>query len=254
MSIKKNIEIIGLIYKSVDYLNLLCNQLKSEACKVNGWDVSIRVVANDATEEVLEALQNQDVPYTVYNDPKPEDFYLNRVYRCWNFAGQTSKSDNICLVNSDMMFSPRWLSNLLRHHDGTKIPCCRLVESGKLRSGSYGIEKDFGKTPRDLNQQGFNEYVKETAQEITRPGGLYMPCVFEKQKFVESGMYPEGNIFIEGDNKINFRLVAGYPNDRPVYMSGDDFFFSMLKNKYNMNHITVFDSLVYHIQEGEKDE
>ena len=246
---KKNIEIIALIYKSVDYLNFICGELDGPFCKVDGWDVGLRIVANDATPEVLEALKNCKIHYSIYNDPQPKDFYLNRVYRAWNFAGTSSEYDNICFVNSDMMFGPKWLENLLKHHNGTAIPCSRLVESGKMRSGSYGIEKDFGKHPTNMKPTQFYDFVKETSDPTIKPNGLYMPCVFEKQRFVESGMYPEGNIFKEGNN-----LVAGYPNDRPVYMSGDDFFFSMLKNKYHMKHITVFDSIVYHIQEGEKDE
>jgi len=251
---KKNIEVISLIYKSVDYLKFICEQLKGSSCLVDGWDVKLRIVANDATDEVLEALYDQDIPYTIYKDPYPKEFYLNRVYRCWNFAGKTSEYDNICFVNSDMMFSPNWLSNLLEQHDGKNIPCSRLVESGKLRSGSYGLERDFGKHPHRMDEEGFFAYAKQISEDSCKTEGLFMPCVFETARFVESGMYPEGNIFIEGNNKINFRLVAGYPNNRPVYMSGDDFFFSLLKNKYNMNHITVFDSIVYHIQEGEKDE
>ena len=53
----------------------------------------------------------------------------------------------------------------------------------------------------------------------------------------------------------NNKLVSGYPNDRPVWKAGDDYFFhNVLEAKHNMKHITVFNSLVYHIQEGEKDE
>ena len=77
-----------------------------------------------------------------------------------------------------------------------------------------------------------------------------MPCLFEKQTVIDAGLYPEGNIFLE-----NNKLVSGYPNDRPVWKAGDDYFFhNVLEAKHNMKHITVFDSLVYHIQEGEKDE
>ena len=52
----KTIEIISLIFKSLDYLELIYNQLKSDNCKVDGWDVSLRIVANDATDEVIEKL------------------------------------------------------------------------------------------------------------------------------------------------------------------------------------------------------
>ena len=71
-----------------------------------------------------------------------------------------------------------------------------------------------------------------------------MPCVFETQRFIESKMYPEGNIYHNGIGKLGIMIK-----------SGDAYYFqNILENKYDMKHITVFDSLVYHIQEGEKDE
>ena len=102
---KKNIEIIAMIYKSLGFLDFITDQLKSPKCKANGWDVGVRVVANDASEKVVNRLKAGDIPYSIYNDPKPEDFYLNRVYRCWNYGAQSSEYDNICFVNSYMAFT-----------------------------------------------------------------------------------------------------------------------------------------------------
>tara|TARA_Y100000361_G_scaffold120506_1_gene112226 strand:+ start:3853 stop:4602 length:750 start_codon:yes stop_codon:yes gene_type:complete len=248
---KKEIEIIALIYKSIDYLNFIENQLLGDFCKVTGWDVNVRVVANNATESVLTALKTKNIPYSIYNDPHPKDFYLNRVYRCWNYAGKTSNYSNICFVNSDMAFSKNWLDNLLKYHDGINIPCARLVESNKMPSGTYGISQNFGRTPNTIKLDKWYEYADSIKENITRPGGLYMPCVFETSRFKESNMYPPGNVFRSDDRG----LEVGHPNDRPVYKSGDDYYFNnVLTNRFNMKHITVFDSLVYHIQEGEKDE
>ena len=245
----KNIEIIALIYRSVDYLEFIEKQLLSEYCRVPGWKVGLKIVANDATEEILSHPKQEGIEYLQYNEPEPEDFYLNRVYRCWNFAGKTSEYSNICFVNSDMAFSDKWLENLLKNHDGINIPCSRLVESNKMPSGRYGVSYNLGRTPNDFNEKEWNNYSNDIKEDKVMSGGLYMPCVFETAKFKESGMYPGGNIF-----KTDRGLVAGYPNDRPVYKSGDDYFFTdVLEKKYNMKHVTVFDSLVYHIQEGEKD-
>lgn len=239
----KNLEIIALIFKSCDYLDLIYKELKSDKCKVDGWDVSIRIVANDATEEVISKLQNLDIPYSIYNDPKPNDYYLNRVYRCWNFAGQSSNSDNICFVNSDMVFSENWLANLLKYHDGINIPCSVLVESGKMLSGQHAISKNFGRNPKEIDYINWDSYVKNTSRPVYSAGGLFMPCIFEKQRFLESGMYPEGNIYDNGVGTLG-RFIA----------SGDAYYFNKLMSDYGMKHITVFDSMVYHIQEGEKDE
>lgn len=240
----KNVEVISMVYKSVDYLYLIYNQLKSNNCKVDGWDVGIRLVLNDATEQIIDEIKKLDIPYTIYNDENPSDYYLNRVYRCWNFAGQTSEYDNICFVNSDMIFSKNWLKNLLKHHNGTNIPCSRLVESGKMFSGKYGISLDFGKTSLTISFDKFNNFIETLAVDELHEGGLYMPCVFNKNRFIESGMYPEGNIYTTGIGKFEDSFVD----------SGDNYFFNKLKEKYGMKHVTPFDSLVYHIQEGEKDE
>lgn len=240
---KKELEIISLIFKSVDYLDLIYKELKSDKCKVDGWDINYRIVANDATDDVLQKLKSLDIPHTIYNDPNPNDYYLNRVYRCWNFAGETSTFENICFVNSDMVFSNGWIENLLKHHDGNNIPTSRLVESGKMRSGTYGISVDCGKTPTNINYELWEKVNLSLREDITHNGGLYMPCIFEKNRFLESGKYPEGNIYPDGIGTLN-----GW-----VLQSGDDWYFKKLELEYGMKHITVFDSLVYHIQEGEKD-
>jgi len=241
--VKNNIEVISLIFKSVDYLNLIYDEFKKTGDKIKDWNVSFRIVANDATDEVLNKLKLLDIPYSIYNDSKPNDYYLNRVYRCWNYAGQTSKYDNICFVNSDMVFSEDWLSNLLDYHDGVNIPCSRLVESGKMTSGTHGISYDCGRRPKEINYQLWDNFVKENKRVETHSGGLFMPCIFNTKRFIESGMYPEGNIYSDGVGTLNGFI-----------QSGDDWYFKKLEKDYNMKHITVFDSLVYHIQEGEKDE
>jgi hypothetical protein len=238
-----NIEIISLIYKSTQYLDLIVSELRKDYCQVDGWDVGIRVVANDANEAVLDRLEELDVPYTIYNDPKSDDYYLNRVYRCWNFAGQTSKYENICFVNSDMVFSNDWLANLLRHHNGINIPCSRLVESGRMLSGQHAISKNFGRHPGKIDHDGWGIYAEKIKQLGIQYGGLYMPCVFRKDRFVESGMYPEGNFYSDGKAGS---MVGN------VIRTGDEYYFNgVLRDKFGMKHVTVFDSLSYHLQEGE---
>jgi hypothetical protein len=123
------------------------------------------------------------------------------------------------------------------------LPCSRLVESGKMSSGKYGISQDFGRTPNTINYKKWEEYVYDTSINDTYPGGLFMPCIFEKNLFIKSGMYPEGNIYNTGVGNFGDIFID----------SGDNYFFKKIIREYGLNHITVFDSLVYHIQEGEKD-
>lgn len=241
----KNIEIIGMIYKSVDYLEMMISELEKDYSKVDGWDVSWRILANDPNTKVLNYLNENNIPYTLYRDNNIADYYLNRVYRCWNYGVKTSDADNICFINSDMVFSENWLKNLLAHHDGINIPCSRLIESGKMPSGKYGVSHYFGHHPNNINYEVWSTDSKFYMDDSTHVGGLFMPCIFETERFIESGMYPEGNIYNDGIGTRNGDVIK----------SGDAYFFyDILEKKYGMKHITVFNSLVYHIQEGEKDE
>jgi hypothetical protein len=211
---------------------------------VEGWDVSYRVIANDATPEILGILKDKMIPHSIYNDSNPEDYYLNRVYRAWNYGGTSTGADNICYVNSDMVFSDGWLDALLARHDGVNIPCSRLIESGKLPSGMHAKEVNFGRSPSDMDHQAWCLYAEDNKQpRKTMLRGLFQPVVFESGKFSSSGGYPEGNIYEDGVGTCNGRTIQ----------SGDAYYFYRLEKEYGMKHITVFDSLVYHIQEGEKD-
>lgn len=249
--IQANVEIITLIYKSVSFLDFIVNQLQSNFCKSSDLNVGIRVVCNDASSKVLEHIKTKNIKYTIYNDPKPEDYYLNRVYRAWNFAGKTSEYDNFIFVNSDMAFSEGWLDNLFTYHNGTNIPCSRLVESGKLPVGDgipfqgWARQYNFGTHPTNFAKKTWEESAKISLIKEAKTYGLYMPCLFQTEMFIKTGGYPEGNIYSGGIGKHDTRFIK----------SGDDYYFhDILEAKHGMKHITCFDSLVYHMQEGEKDE
>lgn len=245
---EKNVEIISLIFKSVQYLNFIVQQFKSGICEVNDWKVSYRIVANDATSEVIDALKTCGIPYSIFTNPDPNEYYLNRVYRAYNFCITSSEYDNVCPVNSDQVYSKDWLTNLLKYHDGVNIPCSRLVESGKMQSGLHAInlgDEDFGRHPNNFNWNKWFEYAEGIKENRTEPCGLYMPCVLNKERMIDAGLYPIGNLYKDGFGEYKSMFLQ----------SGDDYYFHrILEEKYHMKHITVFDSIVYHIIEGEKDE
>ena len=232
----QTIEVISLIYKSISFCDFIVSQLRQYAVSFEGFDVTWRIVANDATSQVINHLKSNNIPHSVFTNPNPNEYYLNRVYRAWNYGGSSSSGDYICFVNSDMAFSPNWLENLTKHISDDKILTSRLVESGKMPSGKYGISHYFGNTPGSFKESEWLEYSKKISENSIHPGGLYMPFLIKKKLFVDSGMYPEGNVYHLG----------------AIIKSGDTYFFEdVLKQKFNIDHYTVFDSLVYHFQEGE---
>jgi glycosyltransferase involved in cell wall biosynthesis len=230
------ITVACLIYKSTGYANFVLDSFKKHT-KGAGKNVEFLFIANDPTDKLLNYLQGNKIQHLLFRNKDPNEYYINRVYKAWNHAGFNSTGDVIVFVNSDMAFADGWLDSLLRNLREDRIVTSRLVESGKLRSGKYGVEKDFGRTYAQFDDQGFQNYAKEIASNELREGGLFMPCAIYKHLFIKSGGYPLGNRK-ESDGKIT---------------SGDYIFFYENLAPIGIKHFTTFDSIVYHIQEGEMD-
>ena len=159
-----------------------------------------------------------------------------------------AKGEYIVFINSDMAFSPGWLDILYERISSLPYEsalCSRLVERGVLRSGTYGIEKNFGNVPEDYREKDFLEYIETIKRNECHESGLYMPMLIKKEHMEAIGYYPEGNICPGGDmfNPTYARL--GEP-----CIPGDKVLIEKLKT-IGVKHYTTFDSIVYHFQEGE---
>lgn len=241
----KHIEVISLIYKSTRYLDFIVEQLSQFATSYDDFQVTYRIVANDATDRVKNHLSQKSIPYSIFDNADPNEYYINRVYKAYNYAGQTSKADYVCFVNSDMGFSPNWLKNLSKNIADDRILTSRLVESGKMPSGAYGITANFGNTPESYQQDGFIRYAQSISDNCLARGGLFMPLLISQKLFCETGGFPAGNIYCDG---------VGTCTGGPIKSGDAYYFYDVLESKYGICHYTSFDSIVYHFQEGEKDE
>jgi glycosyltransferase involved in cell wall biosynthesis len=230
------ISVICLIYKSIEYTNFVLQSFSKHTNGI-GKNVNFVFVANDPTDNLIDHLDKKNIPHLIFRNPDPSEYYINRVYRAWNYGGSNAEGDIIVFVNSDMAFSKGWLANLLKSLTENKIVTSRLVESGKLKSGKYGIEKDFGRTYSQFDDIEFQKFAKQISSNQLKNGGLFMPCAIYKDIFIKSGGYPIGNR-VEKDGKI---------------IPGDQILFYDRLLPLKVKHYTVFDSIVYHIQEGEMD-
>jgi len=176
---------------------------------------------------------------------KPE--YIHRVYRAWNRCILEAKHEYVCLVNSDNGFSPDWLENLVKHANENTAVSSLLIERGHEVIGHFpadlngtgSLVYNCGKTPLTYNEDHFLNYVshnKGIFKNKISQGGVYMPILFHKQKALQVGLYPEGNI--AGNS---FHDVIDY---------GDRVFMRKLK-EVGVQHITAWDSVAYHFQQGE---
>lgn len=244
---RPRISIVALIYRSTEWAEFVYQQvLKYTPMK----GVEFFFVANDASEEVIRYLKSNYIPHYEFNN-RPEyknDWYINNVYRAWNYGAQKARGEIVVFVNSDMAFTPDWLEALEKNLSPDACVASRLVEMGRLRSGTYGIERDFGRSPGAYAEEAFQQYAAVIRKPELHPGGLFMPLAIRKDHFEGVGGFPEGNVVAGSDYK---NPVIAKPSDPLI--SGDVVLMSKL-SEIGVEHKTAFDSVVYHFQCGEQEE
>jgi hypothetical protein len=238
------VSIACLIYKSTRWLKFVYDQVRKYT---DLTDNEFYFVANDANEHVLNYLKDNNIPHYIHNNTEEQkkEWYINNVYRAWNTACTVAKGEYIVLINSDMAFSPNWLESLMENYDDSKMITSRLVERGIMRSGTYGIEHNFGNVPDDYRDSDFVDYVKSISEKKLMPGGLYMPLLIKTEYLERINYYPEGNLKIDADVYAPQYAVRGEP-----CIPGDKVLIRKL-NDMGIQHFTDFNSIVYHFQEGE---
>lgn len=244
LAYKPSISIVCLIYQSTEWLQFVYNQVIKYT---DLRDKEFFFIANDATPEVKDYLYRNYIPHYIFeNTPEQKkEWYINNVYRAWNFGAKKAQGDLILFINSDMAFSPNWVEDLLEQYDGNNCVSSRLVESGNLQTGGLCIEKNFGKHISEYKESEFLNYVNTIKKNELHAGGAYMPLLIKKDNFIQVGGYPEGNAKINSDI---FLPQIAKKGDKLI--SGDIILMEKLKT-INIQHQTSFNSIIYHFQEGE---
>ena len=214
-----------LVYRDPAWLSFALEGLawsKNETC------YRTLVVGNDAERNVVET-GRLDIDHRNEN---PNEHYLARVYRAWNRAVEESKTELVCLINSDMYVSDYWLDELVGVYlaDNHTLPCSLLVESGRIPSAMPEHVSDLGRDCNGFDRERWGVLAGSKRQRGgSEPGRLFMPVLFERDTFIRLGGYPLGN---------------------PPGTTGDkDLFARFAANGYR--HLTALGSVCYHVQEGE---
>ena len=248
---KPFVTLVCLIYSGVDWLEFAYGELLLLQREFEHGEVEILFCANDASQEVLDYLKYNGIPHIEFNNADPKEHYISRVYRAYNFATRAAKSEYCLLVNSDMAYTPGFLTKILFERDKDTFVVARLIESGTLKPGPLAVKKNFGKSLQRFRRKAFYKYALCKEEPGVAEGGLFMPLLVSREVFLKLGGFPEGNItpgsldsYIQGEY---FEIAK--PGTSCV--SGDEALFK--KAKLNgIKHVTSLRSIAYHFQEGEK--
>ncbi len=250
---KPKVTLISLIYSSIDWLEFQYSELLNIMRSFKDGDIEILFVANNATDEVLRFLEDNDIPHIkVSTISDPDEWFINYVYRGYNEGVKAASGNYVLLTNSDMAYGPEFLQNMLRSTDSKKLLTSRLIEMGRFQTGLYGIEKNFGTSPSKYRKREFNRYCQKQSERIEKDGGLYMPLLVDREFFLSLGGYPEGNLSEDSFSEyLNTGVVRSYAKQGDKCIPGDQAFFEFAKRN-GAKHLTNFASLCYHFQAGER--
>ena len=249
---KPLVTLICLIYEGVDWLEFAYGELLMLQAELEPGTAEIMFCANDPSKEVVDFLKSNNIPHVVFRNPDSEEHYLSRVYRAYNHAVTVAKSDYCLLVNSDMAFTPGFLTRILNSKAPDALIVGQLVESGTLLPGPLAIKKNFGKNLRKFKREKFIDFASRIDGPESKLGGLYMPLLAHTDTFLELGSFPEGNLtpdsltdYLSGKSKP----VISKPGEKCV--SGDAAMFKKAE-MLGIRHVTNTYAVAYHFQEGEK--
>ena len=251
---KTKITLISLIYSGVDWLEFQYGELLKLASELPPGEVEILFVANDATPAIIHFLDGNGIPYILSPGKSNEDeWYINSVYRSYNFGAQHAKGDYILLTNSDMAYSDGFLYSMIMESDPKLYLVGKLIESGRLKPAEAAIRKNLGKKLRKFKRGVFNKNVAKLRKQGLENGGLYMPALLHKEMFLKFGGYPEGNLTQDTLKNYLLGLPFKYALPGDDLIPGDQAFVKLI-NQYSISHKTNLNSICYHFQEGEKSE
>jgi hypothetical protein len=247
------VTIICLVYQSTEYAKCFYESLHRHTPELQSGEACLLLVANDATEEMLNFLRDNNYPYVEHNNPKltMEDLrplgyaypdYIARVYGGYNFGIRQTKTREIVLMNSDNFVSRGWLHNLRKRLDHSRVVSPVLVQPHDVFPNpinkTHSLMADFGRSLADYRarEQQFVDWAETIKRDEVGIGNPFMPLLLYKWQADLVGGYPLGNI---ADDLGNIKLT------------GDTFFFEKLA-ALGIEHVNSNDSIVYHLQEGEK--
>ena len=250
--VNPKITLVCLIYAGVDWLEFQYGELLALAKEFSPGQIEILFVTNDATEQVIRFLDENFIPHV--NAPgrsSVDEWYINSVYRAYNFGVISAQGDYVFLTNSDMSYTRGFLMNLFKHAEPDKYVVGKLVESGRLASAPGAIEKNFGKKLRRFKRSKFNRFAHKVSEEGEISGGLYMPSIVRRERFLSLGGFPKGNLVPSSLDQYLVEKEPEYAIKGQDCLPGD-FVFMQKANLAGIAHITAQDAIAYHFQEGEK--
>ena len=176
----------------------------------------------DGTWEWIQSLKGDHI--IKYRNEGPERQGHTILY---DVGVELSKTEVFSILHADMVVSPNYVSNLLKHLEKGKVVCATRVEPPLHPPGPEKFVKHLGLEPEEFTFQNFLNFIKPLEVEYKNivTSGVFAPWCMYKEDFED----------IEGHDK----LFA------PMELEDSDIFNRMYLAGYQL--IQSRDAFVYHM-------
>jgi hypothetical protein len=136
------------------------------------------------------------------------------VYEGWDWLMRRAKYELILWDNSDIVYGPNFMDNVVKHKDDADWIGLELIECGAIPVAETNMCIDFGRTAENFNREGFENWVNEISKDrpSLREGFCwYSPSVWKKSWYIRMGGFNTAIPFPH-TNDIEFRnrcIAAG---------------------------------------------
>jgi hypothetical protein len=131
---------------------------------------------------------NSTYPYELLilsNNKRPD-----LVYESWDWMMRRAKYDLVLWDNSDIVYAPNFMDNIIKHKDDADWLGLELVECGALDVAATNIKINFGMTADTFQRENFENWTKtfSSNRPSIRDGFCwYSPSVWKKEWYIKMG-------------------------------------------------------------------
>jgi len=181
--------------------------------------------STDDTWKWLNEIKKTDNNVIIYRNEGPDRVGHTVLY---DKGVELSTTDVFGIFHADMIASPNYIKNLLKHLKEKTVVSATRIEPPLHPGGVEKIVKNFGTEPEEFDYDEFLNFVKESETKFDNKttNGVFAPWLMYKKDFLSIGGHDK-KVFapmeLEDSDLFNRFLLAGYN----LIQSRDSFVYHM---------------------------
>lgn len=223
---------IGKTYEIIVIHNSKCEYFLKNLIRLIDMSIkfkfSIKYILFENQNDEVFLLKKMNINYDDYSNNK---YSIKREILSINKNVEYSTSDNLIFMTSNIFLSFDAFTNLIKHHNGYNVPASRSINNENSQLQLFDIHFSLKNT--GMNDNEIFDYIDKLFEKFKKNimnYGISLSNSFfciSKDKLIESGGIPVTKLFTKNKNYWGI------------------YFDEILRNQFNMNLVTVFDSFYY---------